>query len=346
MAKAIFFVRWALWQQMTFVLAMSIVIVFLMGLGKLWWNNRLTRRQELLDEEKRSRMSEVRRTGVSLKKRSEIPFGVRAIQGGVEVDGIWISRPTTSSSEDNKPKLVASSATTLIGLDATDWRDKGKTADMDSFEARHRLTDAESLASNRTPRHCLSPPPNQRNGVTGLNSSRQLNGYRHSRPTYETYVPTRNLRRPGQRSTASSSSGESIDSQPRSSPRSGSGGSYISTGSTGIPSSRLQYEPRLDDFGTPASHASVSPLALNESQSPLLPGWGLRIPEPTFGPGDIHLNRTARRVNQGFEVLPAGTFGLSPELQATQDGVPDSDDQPTRRSNKRPRSNHNSNQNF
>jgi hypothetical protein len=324
---------------------MCIIIVFFMGLGKLWWNNRLMHRQELLDEEKRSRNTQVRRTGVSSKKGAEIPFGVRAIQGGVEVDGIWISRPTTSSSE-NKPTMVASSATTLIGLDATDIRGKCKRVDTGSFETRARFTDAESLASDRsgTPRHSpfLSPSPNPQSGIHGMDEDpvRQLNRYGHSRPAYDTYVPTRNPRRPSQRSS-SSSSGESIESQPRSSARSGSGRSYPSTGSTRIPSSRLQYEPRIEDFSTPVSQASLSPLALNESRSTLLPGQELRIPEPTFGPGDIHLNRTARRVNKGFEVLPAGTFGLSPALEATQNVILDCGDEPTRRPTKRPRSNHN-----
>lgn len=30
---------------------------------------------------------------------------------------------------------------------------------------------------------------------------------------------------------------------------------------------------------------------------------------PTFGAGEIHLNKTIRKANSGFEVLPAGTFG-------------------------------------
>jgi hypothetical protein len=321
---------------------MSIVVVFFMGLGKLWWNNRLMHRQELLDEEKMSRTKEVRRTGVSLKKSAEIPFGVRAIQGGVEVAGIWISRPNTTSSEV-KPTML-SSATTLIGMNARDLRGKEKTVDTECFETRQRFTDSKSLASNHSP--FLSPPLDQRSGMDRADEDTlgQLNGYGNSRPAYDTYVPTRNPRRPSQRSTASSS-GESIDSQPRPSARSGSGRSYVSTGNTHIRPSRLQHHPRLDDFGTPSSQASVSPLA-DDSRSPWLPGHELRIPEPTFDPGDIHLNRTARRVNQGFEVLPVGTFGLSFDLQASDDVAMDGAKVPIRRSTKRPRSNHNSSQNF
>jgi hypothetical protein len=45
------------------------------------------------------------------------------------------------------------------------------------------------------------------------------------------------------------------------------------------------------------------------------------IPEPTFGPGDLHLNRTSRKVNNGFEILPAGTFGALHDLGTAQDLV-------------------------
>lgn len=64
---------------------------------------------EILDAEKRARRSEVQRCGVDTLLINDIPFGVRAIQRGIEVEGIWISNPNT-------PELsqVASSAT-LVG---------------------------------------------------------------------------------------------------------------------------------------------------------------------------------------------------------------------------------------
>src|SRR5690348_13036331 len=74
---------------------MAIVAVFCAGLGKLWWNNRLMKKQEVLDEEKRARVEEIRKTGLPMKRGNQVPFGVRAIQSGVEVDGIWISRPAS-----------------------------------------------------------------------------------------------------------------------------------------------------------------------------------------------------------------------------------------------------------
>ncbi|EPE06290.1 hypothetical protein F503_02418 [Ophiostoma piceae UAMH 11346] len=112
----VFFVTWQLWEEMTFVLACAIVVVFLVGLFKLWRTSRQVRRQEVIDEEKRARLAEMRRAGLSptrtRKQRgnSDIPFGVRAIQTGVEVDGIWISRPTTPSHGSSKSRILLSEA--------------------------------------------------------------------------------------------------------------------------------------------------------------------------------------------------------------------------------------------
>jgi hypothetical protein len=317
------------------------------------------RKQELLDEEKRSRLTEMRKTGVSVKRGAEIPFGVRAIQGGVEVDGIWISRPATPNVE-TKHKLQ--STTTLIGLDA-DPNKKGKMVDdarstSESLDRkqdqRHsqsdasifqRLTDAESLASNSnasgTPRQSQfsAPKPKHPRVVSALNEDtlRRLESHGgRGRSAYDTYVPARSsaARRPSQRSSASSS-GESMESQPRSSARSGSGRSYASSHSSRMYTSRPRPDPRPTyNTGTSVSRASPEkerrdPLETSGSRTPVSPltyssgnqsPAELNAPEPTFGPGDMHVNRVSRRVNNGFEVLPAGTFGVRDEFRVDEDG--------------------------
>ncbi|KLU87483.1 hypothetical protein MAPG_06483 [Magnaporthiopsis poae ATCC 64411] len=52
-------------------------------------------------------------TGLSHKRVIDIPFGVRAIQGGVEVDGIWISRPTTPNTRKSMAPPGLASTTTI-----------------------------------------------------------------------------------------------------------------------------------------------------------------------------------------------------------------------------------------
>ncbi|KAK0612965.1 hypothetical protein B0T17DRAFT_499066 [Bombardia bombarda] len=367
MANNIFFLSWELWQQMTFVLAGAIVVVFLAGLVKLWWINRLMKKQEILDEEKRARMQEMGRTGIPAKRVNDIPFGVRAIQKGVEVDGIWVSRP--ASPNDATTDKAAVSATTFEALDRDSQRKKKElsedpksaaTSGTKSQRATPRYSSAKGIVPHRldhpdfagsTP--AATPPisrfsmynTGQQNsrGASVLNEDtlRRLEGQARSRPVYDTYRPTSNPRNQQQRSqrSSASSSGESVDySQPRSA-RSVSGKSYASSHSSRLYMSRHPHESNSraagagydvapqawtaerdirDPFETPGrtpsglttySQSEATPSSLAQSQDLLL-----SMPEPTFGPGDMHVNRSSRRVNDGFEVLPAGTFGTSHEL--------------------------------
>ena len=329
---------------------MAIVIVFNLGLAKLWWTNRTTRKHEIIDEEKRTHLTEMRKTGISTRRRDEIPFGVRAIQRGIEVDGIWISRPASPSLEGRGK--VASSLT-LVGVD-TISEEKGNEADdgnpylpplpnLDRTTSEgsifQRLNGSEPLNSTPSTTAPVSQfasqirrqaPPRVR-PVLSEDTLRKLEAHGRSRPTPETYIPTsslRNPRRPSQRSSASSSGGESVDSLPRStSGRSASGRSYSSSRSSRLYTSRNLYESRLhfasvptespekessDPFETPArtpSGFSAFSQTRGESLGSHLEDQHLPAPEPTFSPGDIHVNRASRRVNAGFEILPAGTFG-------------------------------------
>ena len=55
------------------------------------------------------------RVGSHRHRKTEVPFGIRAIESGVEVDGVWISRSNTPGpSMTGSP---ASASTTFIGPD-------------------------------------------------------------------------------------------------------------------------------------------------------------------------------------------------------------------------------------
>ncbi|CAK7214412.1 hypothetical protein SCUCBS95973_002138 [Sporothrix curviconia] len=145
----VFFVSWALWEEMTFVLACAIVVVFLIGLFKLWRTSRQVRRQEVIDEEKRARLTEMRKVGMSSptglsatggrkQRSSEIPFGVRAIQTGIEVDGIWISRPTTASRSSSKSKLGLGASQLNDKIEKSEKSEKSDKGDKNAKEANDK----------------------------------------------------------------------------------------------------------------------------------------------------------------------------------------------------------------
>ncbi|KAH6854438.1 hypothetical protein B0I37DRAFT_30570 [Chaetomium sp. MPI-CAGE-AT-0009] len=213
-----FFTSWDLWQEMTFVLAMGIVCVFCAGLCKLWWNNRLMKKKEVLDDEKRARIEEMRKTGLPMKRANPVPFGVRAIQSGVEVDGIWISRPASLNELGEK----LASSTTLAGRDS-DSQSKGRGYLEDERSTRitatnlgtrqnpssasifQKLTDTESLGSS-TPSAALpvsqfayhktnTKPSSRSAGTLNEDTLRRLEGQsppppRNQQQHYDTYIPT------------------------------------------------------------------------------------------------------------------------------------------------------------
>ncbi|KJR81721.1 uncharacterized protein SPSK_00798 [Sporothrix schenckii 1099-18] len=203
----VFFVSWALWEEMTFVcptarsttqrlkgiyvsidrlanpsrqvLACAIAVVFLIGLFKLWRTSRQVRRQEIIDEEKRARLTEMRKVGMSSsptarsaaaarkqRTNSDIPFGIRAIQTGVEVDGIWISRPTTpsrSSSKTKAPGQTGRSSGQQTGLDTPSNASTPlpQISEDDTTLSTHLLTVAPSSPTRNTRPVVASGPLNE-----------------------------------------------------------------------------------------------------------------------------------------------------------------------------------------
>lgn len=290
----------------------------------------------------------------SKRLTSSIPFGVRAIQSGVQVDGIWISRPATPT---ETTKLT--SAVTLVKLDTEQQRrEKTKAvgvttttqraATPDGTSLLQRLTDSESLESNSSGaipqpisreqrhyyphRHALRAPHALSEDTLRRLEGQDRGAQAQRLAAYDTYVATsssqrrREIRGGGdshQQSTGSESGASSSGSAQQGFTRSGSGRSYSSSSGGGGGGGRRLYEPRgverrdtaavRNPFGTPPSHMTYQQQQQpqqhqqNDEAESIIP-----TPKPTFGPGDLHFtnNRSAaRRVNDGFEVLPVGRLG-------------------------------------
>ncbi|KAF2842559.1 hypothetical protein M501DRAFT_1013896 [Patellaria atrata CBS 101060] len=90
-----FFVSWQLWQELTFVLACSLVLTLLAGCLKLLFENRRIRRlhnNTRAGEKERMQISEQLRVD---EETAQVLFGIRALESGIEVEGVWISRTNT-----------------------------------------------------------------------------------------------------------------------------------------------------------------------------------------------------------------------------------------------------------
>ncbi|KND95156.1 hypothetical protein TOPH_00173 [Tolypocladium ophioglossoides CBS 100239] len=294
----VFFVGWELWQDMSFVLACAIVLVFAVGVAKLWWSNRKLRKYEIIEEERRARLAEMRHCGIDSLGTNEIPFGVRALESGVEVEGIWVSRANTP--DDSQ---IASSGT-LTDEPTGKWKGKEKMVDT-------------------------SPP----NGFDTPYAS--ANGHGRAVPSR---VPAKNAARHSEWSSSDvqdSTEAEMLAIDPR------PGSYYLPTG--------LHQDRR----GTEQSHASYNRASSTLSPSSMQQLGSSANPYPREAPGDaalygsaaVYANRNTRRLNPGFEVLPAGVLGPRQELlsRSTDESNGDNDNmtqhpkQPPSKLRKQPR---------
>ncbi|KAL2872065.1 uncharacterized protein BJX67DRAFT_341398 [Aspergillus lucknowensis] len=77
-----FWKGWALWQKLSVILAFLLGLVLIYSFGVLAYNRRKMRKRAA--EEANLRVEEEVQTG-----ESDIPFGARALEKGIEVEGIW-----------------------------------------------------------------------------------------------------------------------------------------------------------------------------------------------------------------------------------------------------------------
>ncbi|TGO47846.1 hypothetical protein BCON_0261g00130 [Botryotinia convoluta] len=380
-----FFVSWQLWEKMTFVLGCAIVAVFCAGYIKLLWTNRIVARQEVIDEEKRMKIQELRQSGqfVEPMKGVDIPFGVRAIQSGIQVDGIWISgtntpvpsiklqrhssfelsSPNSNSNAHASPKagqpsfrysesaLLSSHRSlsdddTLITDPRSSSRQRATYKPTKSSQLRFGTVgehqyDEETLGhlvgnseTGRVYTHkprggrrsdaSISPSlsdaaaaaDNERSSGTSDDSDETFSRVRHpqlNRPfNYPTRTPSPEVLTPAF---------PSFSHQPTTKGK----GQYSS-----IP--LFPEDDEMDPFASPhlrgmdRAHGSNLQTVEDqrytdntiESKAPLLKS---RSPSSHFIPGELHQNKAIRRVNSGFEILPAGTFGTQPPIDIKGKGV-------------------------
>ncbi|TVY83189.1 hypothetical protein LSUE1_G000860, partial [Lachnellula suecica] len=381
-----FFQSWQLWEQMTFVLGVAIVAVFCLGYGKVMWRNRLVKRQEIVDEEKRTRIEALRNSGqiIESSKGHDIPFGIKAIQSGIQVDGIWISGNNSPVPSEHQMSTIRgdsnaneSAGSSMKGKTSAEQRSPRPTSRQGRPLLRTRTSVIQPL--ERSPVYD-DPASSERADSAGNRTSYKPRKSSHLR--YGSYGETRYdeatlgqlegdhspkklyTHRPrgsrqiepeadssaadNEHSSGASDSDATLSSnlllqeeRPQSTrqysaqsigtpslttnlqssrtPRSSLQATSSKTQYFSLPRDDLEHED-YDPFESPYE----SPMERSPFMNPTIPATEpfTRVEDHSrllhqsqnkqpFVPGELHVNKSVRKVNSGFEVLPAGTFGAS-----------------------------------
>ncbi|KAJ5185614.1 hypothetical protein N7491_006516 [Penicillium cf. griseofulvum] len=94
-----FWVDWELWQKLSVALAMLIGLVLLYAFSVLGWNRWVTSKYAAAEEKEREEEPEE----YPMLHNDDIPFGARALERGIEVEGIWVSAPNTPTQSPCQP---------------------------------------------------------------------------------------------------------------------------------------------------------------------------------------------------------------------------------------------------
>ncbi|KAF2088786.1 hypothetical protein K490DRAFT_38191 [Saccharata proteae CBS 121410] len=354
-----FFNGWKLWEKMTFVLACSIVFVIFLGYCKVLYTNRKMKKLDMAGARavQQPQMIEAAHPTHAGDDEQEVPFGIRAIQSGIEVDGIWISGNNTpapsspassaSSMPDRRPsapRVVSNGDVTRLEMPPAAHGSSSRTSSrgrpVSSFD---RAVSAERLSDSRASSAGKEAAARPRDPKTDL---RLLQSHRLSHVAETGSLARRDkvLDRPPGRSGEWSS--VALD-MPRSTL------AYPSPPSPELPPSPLSgYE--LNPFRTPPETARVTtpsrdshPANTQKQAQPLLETYkpsrprdfeddvelGLQ-PPASASSGGRRLSQVLRKVNSGFEILRPGTF-QQPSAPASADGSRDVDGGENRRFSKR-----------
>ncbi|KAI9711624.1 MAG: hypothetical protein M1812_007147 [Candelaria pacifica] len=160
-----FFNGWPLWEKLCFVLGAAIVVTILAGCGKLWWSHWQLRKYTAVDAAKRAQPEEMRQAPKPSRARgNDIPFGVRAIESGIEVDGVWISRTNTPAPSSPRslapaPVAVASSSSQRVRQDPKRASTASEMSRLEIPQPAYGQTPSIRIAKGSSDSGSTSRPP-------------------------------------------------------------------------------------------------------------------------------------------------------------------------------------------
>ncbi|KAL2011613.1 hypothetical protein VTN00DRAFT_4331 [Thermoascus crustaceus] len=92
---------WELWEKMCFVLGALIVIVLIYSFGVLAYNRRKLKKYAAVEACQKAEQH--RDLDLEEIRRNDIPFGARALESGIQIEGIWISNNNTPLPSPRQP---------------------------------------------------------------------------------------------------------------------------------------------------------------------------------------------------------------------------------------------------
>ncbi|KAK2732374.1 hypothetical protein FQN55_004247 [Onygenales sp. PD_40] len=116
----VFFLDWLLWEKMCFVLGCLIVIVLIYGSGVHIYNSWRLKKYSAAAAHHKSLHESTAEMAQAGSADDDIPFGSRAIESGIEIEGIWISSHNTPVGSPKIPATPEGSRPPSPTLKATD----------------------------------------------------------------------------------------------------------------------------------------------------------------------------------------------------------------------------------
>ncbi|KAJ5794162.1 hypothetical protein N7457_000761 [Penicillium paradoxum] len=94
-----FWVGWELWEKLSVVLALLIALVLIYALCVLGLNRWRMSKYAATEAKEREEEAEL----YPMLHKDDVPFGARALERGIEVEGIWVSNPNTPMQSPHQP---------------------------------------------------------------------------------------------------------------------------------------------------------------------------------------------------------------------------------------------------
>ncbi|KAK3109821.1 hypothetical protein LTR53_016518 [Teratosphaeriaceae sp. CCFEE 6253] len=148
-----FFQSWKLWEKLCFFLACAIVLVVLAGALKLFYTHWRLRKYTIVAEKERKEQT-LQRQMSQRRRHDEIPFGIRALESGIETEGVWESRPNTPEQHSR-----GSSSAALV---RSHWHSPAIRQDLGSDGRRPADQSRYRTSRDSSPDAAITKPPRAR----------------------------------------------------------------------------------------------------------------------------------------------------------------------------------------